>query len=396
MTPHGVFDKLRARERGIRAPTFGFEAQKEEMRMKKLHRICLTLVVALLAFPPNALGAFSQDENSITSISKENLHWEAQYENTRKETVSVDVDVLVPGVRALPVLKVTFYPRMGEGFQSLFRDPQGKTNDGWSSYVADEYVSAFHNWKHGGKTYQTIPMAELDRSKAYAQNNALTFGEAFQFMEATLKQLCTEYGSGNYYPMQIERVQIKGDPGGGDAPRKAGAYTVSAYQTIRGIPILMNVSECFTNSSQRDSGVPKGYFWNMSSTDSYYFTMSLLEEKEVLFEDIPILGFEQIRPAMEAMIRESRIRNVYGVRLGYVVFMNEPGSREHFVLEPAWVVECEYYDSAKRESPKINAGVSYFEQTTYRELIINAQSGELMDPESNEPERSVAPSVIPW
>lgn len=360
--------------------------------MKKLHRICLTLVVALLAFPPNALGAFSQDENSITSISKENLHWEAQYENTRKETISVDVDVLVPGVPALPVLKVTPYPRMGEGFQSLFRDPQGKNKDGWSSYVADEYVSAFHNWKHGGKPYQTIPTAELDWSKAYAPNNALTFGEAFQFMETTLKQLCAEYGSGNYHPMEIERVQITGDPGGDDA----GVYTVSAYQTIRGIPILMNTSECFTNGSQKDSGVPKGYFWNMASTDSYYFTMSLLEEEKVLFEDIPILSFEQIRPAIEAQIRESRIRNVYGVRLGYVVFMNEPGSREHFVLEPAWVVECEYYDSAKRESPKINTGLPCFEQTTYRELIINAQSGEWMDPESNEPERCVAPPVIPW
>ena len=364
--------------------------------MKKLHRICLTLVVALLAFPPNALGAFRQDENSITSISKENLHWEAQYENTRKETVSVDVDVLVPDVRSLPVLKVTSYPRMGEGFQSLFRDPQGKTNDGWSSYVADEYVSAFHNWKHRGKIYQMIPTATLDWSKAYAENNPLPFGEAVRFMEETLKQLCTEYGSGNYYPMQIERVQIKGDPGGGDGPRKAGAYTVSAYQTIRGIPVLMNASECFTNGSPKDSGVPKGYFWNMVSTDSYYFTMSLLEETEVLFEDIPILGFEQILPAIETMIQESRIRSVYGVRLGYVVFLSEPGNREHFVLVPAWVVECEYYDSAKRESPKINAGVPYFEQTTYRELIINAQSGEWIDPESNEPERSVAPTVIPW
>jgi len=189
-------------------------------------------------------------------------------------------------------------------------------------------------------------------------------------------------------------VQIKGDPSGRDD--MMDAYMVNSYQTLRGIPILMNASECFTNGSSKDSGIPKGYFWNMASTDSYSFTMSLLEEEEVLYEDIPVRGFEQIRPAVEAMIQEGRIRSVYGVRLGYVVFMTEPGNREHFVLEPAWVVECEYYDSAKRESTKINAGVPYFEQTTYRELIINAQSGEWIDPESNEPERSVAPSVIPW
>lgn len=378
--------------------------------MKKLHRVCLVLTIALciVAQSGSALGKFSANENSIAVISQENMLWKAEYVNSRNETIAIDVAVQTPAVDQLPVIKVTPYPKMRDDFQLLFQDPKGKMTANWSSYIADEYASGFHNWEHGLEVgenptkmlieYEYIPTAALDWSKAYAENNTLPFGEAFDHMETVLKQLCEEYGSGNYYPMDIESVEIKSIPRNknGELLRQHGAYTVNCHQTMDNIPILMNVSECFSNSRNSDRAVPRGYFWSITSLDSYFFTMALLEKESVLHDDIPILGFESIRPAIEELIQKSRIRNVYSVRLGFVVFMEKSSSRTSLVMVPSWVVGCEYYDNAKQETATLDEGVEFYKQTKYRKLIFNAQTGELIDPNSKDGKRSVAPKILTW
>lgn len=369
--------------------------------------VAATIALCMLPYVGNAQGTFAVGKNSIAAICQENILWNAEYVNSRGETIPIHVTVQTPKVNQLPVLRVIPYP-MQKDFQMLFQSPTGQTNANWSSYIAAEYVSAFHNWEHGLEAgekptsllieYEYIPTADLEWTKIYAENSPLSFGDAFDTMESVLKRICETYGSGRYYPMEIASVEIKSIPKNknGEPVRQRGAYVINCYQTIDGIPILMNAAECFSNSSGNDSAVPRGYFWSITDTDSYYFIMALLERESVLYSDIPIIGFESIRPALEEMILASKIRNIYFIRLGFVVFMENRSSRASYVLAPSWVVECEYYDRAKQERAAGENDLEFYKQTNYRKLVFNAQTGQLVDPNREDKQRSVAPNILTW
>lgn len=116
----------------------------------------------------------------------------------------------------------------------------------------------------------------------------------------------------------------------------------------------------------------------------------------MLQSDIPLLPFDSVKGKVEALIYAGYVRAVDRVALGYVQFDTE--NRQEQLLLPAWVVWCEYQQDgpqAERSGPFYTDGWLE-DEPYYRPIIINAQSGEIIDPENNANGRCMAPEIEAW
>lgn len=140
----------------------------------------------------------------------------------------------------------------------------------------------------------------------------------------------------------------------------------------------------------------KYYVLNVESEDGYGLVAHLLAEEELIHEDIPLLNFDAVKPQIEKLIEDGRIRKVHNVRLGYVVYLENDHNTEHYQLLPSWVVECEYYPSSNSETLYFDDQPDYSIHQQFRKLVINAQTGQLIDPTDRGPDRSNVPEIIAW
>ena len=118
------------------------------------------------------------------------------------------------------------------------------------------------------------------------------------------------------------------------------------------------------------------------------------EETGVVREDIPLLPFDDVKGKAEALIRAGYIRAVDRVSLGYVQYDTENPQEQ--LLLPSWVVWVEYQQDgplAERNGPFYTDGWLE-DEPYYRPIILNAQTGEMIDPENAEYGQCLAPSII--
>ena len=94
------------------------------------------------------------------------------------------------------------------------------------------------------------------------------------------------------------------------------------------------------------------------------------------------------------LIRAGRLRKIANLRLGYAVWLNETGSA--FTLLPTWVAEGDLYPDA--ETPDEPNEKQYDAVSSYwGSILINAQTGELIDPYNAASDRSFdKPDLILW
>lgn len=131
---------------------------------------------------------------------------------------------------------------------------------------------------------------------------------------------------------------------------------------------------------------------------------------EMLAEDVPLCSFDTICAAMEAEINAGRIRKIYEIELGYVLY-NEPGkfhaakpgearvaeiAAGRYYVRPMWQVNCLYKDTATGKL-RGKPGDSDDERNTldYWQLLIDAQTGEVVR-RNNDKDRCAFPGFISW
>ena len=58
-------------------------------------------------------------------------------------------------------------------------------------------------------------------------------------------------------------------------------------------------------------------------------------------------------------------------------------------MVPCWVAECDYYSSAKEKDVELSDdGENYTDKICYQKIIVNALTGEILDPENSSKNRS--------
>lgn len=333
--------------------------------MKKLI-FCLVLI--LLAIP----AAAAEEYQSIADMPVPE-RWTASWE-VGNRTVTVDVQPTIPEVEVMPVVKVV----------PAFWVPQPRAGAAWTVNVSG-LGDAFHLQTEnvytvagytGGMMY-----APFEEDALLFNGSALTVAGLKSKLAAIFSDMEGEvYG---YDTLHVDYLNPHKVKGGGHA------VIVNFYQTLRDVPLWDHAINSVGGRADDELNYWLGYTLTMQDEDSYELGGHAVRESAVLAEDVPLCSFDLVKAAVEAEIEAGHIRAVYAIDLGYALY-NEPGvTREpgtewiadaEFYALPAWRVLCIYTaNTGKKLDSKVfaNPATSMY----YKMLFINAQTGELLDPD---------------
>ncbi len=366
-------------------------------------------IIALLAiiFMMVTASATAQQYYHISELSAPDDGWNETYQTCRGDEIHVDTEIMIPNATSFPILQVGWYPPLSSQFVETYAAKDGQSKERWDGFIGEYGVSALYvDWdlaleksevKRGiSWPSRELPLEGLDWKGAYAYQNPLPVNEAFAFITGVLQNVFMQYGE-EYYDYELKRILLDDPPQYKGTPmREMGAYTFECYEVFHGIPFITNINGCFDNVI--GSGCPSTeYRLRVISEDSYSFNAYYLrKEIACLVDDVPVIEFEQVKPVFEQLIIDGKVRDVYSVRLGYVGFQEEKDNTDIYRLAPCWVLECTYYSSAQDETEQQDAAQDYVELEHYKHIVVNAQTGALIDPSSTDSGRNLCPEIVTW
>ena len=118
-------------------------------------------------------------------------------------------------------------------------------------------------------------------------------------------------------------------------------------------------------------------------------------EIEKKYDDVPLADINRVFEAIQNKIEEGNIRNIYAIRFGYCCYI---GENDEDVLFPVWQIECDYYYNPKEKTKeyKEDAEAAPIARLMYRTMIVNAQTGEFMNPAKLKENLLDCPKIITW
>ena len=328
--------------------------------------------------------------------------------------ISVDVEVEIPQAEAAPVLLVRAAPPVEPSLAQTLEDfcAQGMRTDKVNAYffTSTNFSTAFDHatppmW---GKTresdafydqetmgWQSHFLTDYALDAAYAEDNPLPLGEAVAIAKEQVAALFPNDALRLTNVATFDRTYNKKTQ---QFISEKGYYHLEFHQIFRGIPFMGSVHKAFSRKAVGNENYTLEYRGCASAdvfdADAFLFVCWFYQEESVLHPDIPLIPFDAAKSKVEALIQDGYVRAVDTVTLGYVQFDTE--NEQVQALVPAWVIWCEYQQegpAAERSAPFYTDGWSEGEPY-YRPLIINAQTGELLNPENEEYGRCMVPDII--
>ena len=186
----------------------------------------------------------------------------------------------------------------------------------------------------------------------------------------------------------------------GSAVTKQGRFHFSFAQLFHGIEMEDGRSCYLDLSVSRESTMcSPSYFISFSSNlDNAKVRAILYTEKEVIYDDVPLLPFSAAKEAIEQEIYAGRLRTIDEVKLCYVSYL-DPNDAKTIWLLPAWYVVGDYsrdpeeeykYTYDKYTGEEVDNGLEQLE------VIFQAQAGTLIDYTATSNSRRNVISIITW
>ena len=191
-----------------------------------------------------------------------------------------------------------------------------------------------------------------------------------------------------------------------------GGYVIEAYPTLDGIPIITSANSGYIETGKNRDAFDALYFSCPWIDTSYYSNdymnvsfSNVFKVKKVISKNVELCGFDLIYNVLENYIDEGKIKKIYSINLGYVIYLdkNEEYSdkkekngkqRDYsdYLLVPTWVVMCSY---SENDSNNDKANISSEndcerQDLNYQKIFIDAQTGKLHDPKEVGSERYYA------
>lgn len=374
--------------------------------MKKLLSLLAAAVLILGAACTAQAGAADAKRYTVQEIlGQAAAGWHQTYQAYGR-TVTVDIPVQVPYAAVFPALRAEPMPALSSipitDFRGYNQENSKFFNEAgffrWDSIAGEiKTEAARKNGKSSSKVTEIKPVIrffnKLEWDTAYALNTPSTVRDADALMKATWEK---------YFPnekilLMPHWANVYGDP---QAP-----LMVYFDQVMRGIPLLCYSMNSFSHYSVTLNQEIRGYvggiaiiqgLTNIGLEDTFYSTQySLLKEQQEIEPDLPLCSLEQVIDTYEKLIEEGKLRTVQSLRLGYVVWYNK-GEPESYTLMPTWVLEGELFRDADAERPK--PLTEYGDKPgEYGPILVNAQTGELINPWNKSLDRSFdKPDILPW
>ncbi len=394
--------------------------------MKKL----MLAICCLSALLVSSQAFADQPTLSISDIyAQAQSGWHQSYDTEREETVTVDIDIVVPDVPVFPCYYAEDMPPV-EGVPTSKND---MADYGEAATVNDPGFFRY-DWpnRHIQRQWRTeaqkngtmvetfgeprplmLRYGHFDMDTAYSVNNPSTMRDAEAYMKECLQTFFPDRQIG-LIPHQIHAHIDPGKYEKNEAtndfelvredPDFQGCFFADFSQTIEGIPVLGFSYQGFANypgDAKRDEfkGAPGARCVTQGLKDigreelyrSLQFT--LLSVTDLNAGDVPFCGLDAVMQTAEQLIYAGQLRTVDSLRLGYVVWLDE---KHTYQLLPTWVIEGELFTDAAANY-RFPITLLTVEPAEYSNVYINAQTGELIDPwKSNKNRAYEAPSLIPW
>ena len=190
-----------------------------------------------------------------------------------------------------------------------------------------------------------------------------------------------------------------------------GGYGIEAYPTLDGVPIIASAG-----SGYLERGTEKIYdvlYFTHPSAYVFYYSddymnismMNAYKTKEVVFENVPLCGFDKVYEIVEKYVDEGKIKRVYSISLGYIVYLDkkeeysdkkEKNGKQRdyadYLLIPTWIIGCSYSENGSNDDQTDMNSYDGSEQQdlNYQKIFIDAQTGKLHDPKEVGSERYYA------
>ena len=188
----------------------------------------------------------------------------------------------------------------------------------------------------------------------------------------------------------------------GNFLREKGSYYLYCTQKFHGIPFLAPIAAGFVNFGNmprmlytwRERGI---IYTTIYDQESFSLCSYAWQETSVLYDNVTLLSFDQVKPKLEELILSGNIRYIYHVGLGYVQYCSSQNGDGPYTLVPAYVAWCEYCNSAKAElnaSKDEGSDIFLGNGQNFQPIIINAQTGEVHDNQSTDYSLAVTPKII--
>jgi hypothetical protein len=233
---------------------------------------------------------------------------------------------------------------------------------------------------------------QVDDKVTYAENNEMSLEEAEKYLEEIVEYFIKD----EYNGIDIDYIKIAGrgrktksytDEELGEYvdyyPK--GSYFFNYYQVIHKIPIMMTIIATLNNKQENKIYGDLFEYWGTTGgicqimdRNAFWLTVKWMKVEKVHNEKVKLLPIENVISALEKEIEDGHIRNVYSLKLGYIIYLNEE-SPKTYTLYPMWVLDCDYVET-KGGNIKVNPySQDIRDGFSFERICINAETAEIVD-----------------
>ena len=361
-----------------------------------------------------------------------NIEWKKEYVDRYGRTISVDVTPIIPQVDKVPIQimenqilpienVLNIYPqsmvqkdKREEDNVIIMNYLNQEKNERGAVYIcqSDGNLVLFEyddlNTKINKETTKLESFSgiqycsnEVDRLYPYLDGYDFTVQDSIDYANQELGKFFPDYDLN----LDVTWVTI--------VPNTRPCYNCTLRQKIDGIPILMGAGDITYGANEKEMGFkfPKswktkgveywGYYispiWGFIAyvDGGYQIQFRPLKKVASVVDDVPLCTLDEVISSVEKQIEKGNIRNVYEIRFGYCCYLDE---NEQIVLYPVWQVECDYFFNPKEEQKHYAEmeNVRVTQGHDYHTMIVNAQTGEFMNPSELKDNLLKCPDIITW
>ena len=420
--------------------------------------ICAALAMVMLL---GCAGAVAQEYVSIQEVYDQAQAmggwWKETFETPNGE-VTIDAPIIVPDVERMPVFTVEpAKPLTQELYNTIV---QGKKTSKsritiqyeleYNAVMQEFYLGREEDGKYG---YDAVNVAWVQRGdyrfsqgtgvasdarpKSYHYPWELDFDQAYvRGSDQTLNDMITLWQKDielcypdDEYVVKPKRIYINGSvlaeiDGEGKKYQKDGDCFIYGEQYFFDFPLIGSIGSCdgenklwvsHVSSRETNKVFDKMAKYNMGSSGECYnqnrflsannednrSMIDLNKVRSIEYEDVPLAGLKEVLSQIEKEIEAGYVKEVYAVRLGYVMYSN-PDMTDYAWAIPRWVIDCSYESDEFRELKKKHGedfsadSEIVWESRYFLQMPIDAQSGNPIIYALPTEEILRVPEIITW
>ena len=383
--------------------------------MKKiLFALCVLMIVPTLVLASGDMVSISELRQQAEAMGR----WTKTYEAYGR-TIEVDIPIYIPNEKELAVYDCSAYTdyiknpndedktnvyAYNENLKELVKEESDDKSEnaiievyGNGTELRIMFNSPEELLEHNTRDYIKIKESgyypdKVNADVIYAENSDLSLMEAEKYLEEIVRFFIRD----GYDGIDIDYIKIAGrgrktrsytDEELGECADyyPKGTYFFNYYQKLHHIPIMMTIIATLNNKQENGVYGDLFGFWGTTGglcqimdRNSFWLTIKWMKIEKEHEETVRLLPIEQIINTVEKEIKAGHVRNVYALKLGYIIYLNDR-SPETYTLYPMWVLDCDYVENKNKEI-KVNPYSDDIRDCfSFERICINPETAEMMD-----------------